>query len=92
MYRTVEVSLVDQRCKANGSWYVRLIVMPIRSARLHEIKSVARSHQVAGTEDQLIILGTRQSMSGASVCSDAQVLLEKQGNYARYFGMNGYTL
>jgi len=30
--------------------------MYIRSDRLHEIKSVARSHQVTGTEVQLIVL------------------------------------
>ncbi len=47
---------------------------------------------MAGTEDQLIVLGTRQSMSGASVGFDAQVLLENQGNYAWYIGMNGCTL
>ena len=56
MYRTVEVSLVDKRCKPNGSWYVRLIVMDIRLDRLHEIKRAARSYQVAGTEGQLIVL------------------------------------
>jgi len=92
MYRKLEVSLVDKRCTASEFWYVRLIVMPIRSDRLHGIKRVARSHQVAGTEDQLIVLGTRQSMSGASVGFDAQVLLENQGNYAWYIRMNGCTL
>jgi len=55
MYRKIEVSLVDKRCTANESWHVRLIVIYIRSDRLHEIKRAARSRQVAGTEVQLIV-------------------------------------
>ena len=55
MYCKREVSLVDKRCMANEFWCVQLIVIYIRSDRLHEIKSAARSRQVAGTEVQLIV-------------------------------------
>jgi hypothetical protein len=55
MYRKLEVSLVDKRCTASEFWYVRLIVIYIRSDSLHEIKKAASSRQVPGTEVQLIV-------------------------------------